>query len=106
MSWEEEALREVEKEILEEDPVMEFIEAVRFRSKSKGKGRKRKRPKEIILIRPRGGKRWFFWNGGDDHGPPWDVWATEIFSSSQTEDWPGDSLRRHVVDLLDLLGKF
>ncbi len=106
MNWEEEALREVEKEILKEDPVLDFLEAVRFQSRSKGKGRKRKFSKEIILIRPRGGKKWFFWNGGDDYGPPWDVWATEIFSSSRIKDWPGDSLRRHVADLLDLFGRF
>ncbi len=101
---EKEALIDIEKELFQEDPAFQFFEIVQFQSKSKGKGRKRKFSKRIILIRPRGGKKWFFWDGESDCSLPWDEWATEIFEFSQ-ERYPGDVLRFEINNFLDKFQK-
>ncbi len=97
---EKEILIEIEKEILRENPIVQFFEIVQFYSRSKGKRRKRKFPKKIILIRPRGEKRWFFWDGESDCSLPWDEWARETLKFSQ-ENYPGDALRFEINDLLE-----
>jgi hypothetical protein len=103
-NWEKVILEEIDRELLQDDPVVEFFEAVQFQSFSKGRKRKRKVPKRIILIRPSGAKRWFSWDGEDDCSLPWDEWATEAIGFSQT-DCLGDDLRSQVLDLLERFGK-
>ncbi len=98
--YEREILKEVERELLKEDPIIQFFEIVQFQSKSKGKKKKRKFPKMIILIRPRGSKRWYFWNGESDCNLPWDEWAIEVFEFSQ-EKYLGDALRSEINNLLN-----
>jgi hypothetical protein len=105
--WQESILEEIEREILKDDSIVNFFEAVRFQSRSKGKRHKRKSPKTVILIRPRGTRKWFSWDGENDFSLPWDTWATEAlgFFQAQTKEWPGDFLRSRVISLLDRLGK-
>ncbi len=102
--WKRTILQEVEREVLEEDPVIQFFEVVQFQSYSKGKGRRRKFPKNIIFIRPRGTGRWFSWDKEADCSLPWDKWATEVIGFSQA-NLLGDTLRSQVLDLLDRHGK-
>ncbi len=97
--YEREILIEIEKELLGEDLIVQFFEIVQFQSKSKGKGKKRKFPKRIILIRPRGEKKWFFWDEESDCSLPWDKWATEVFEFSK-ERYLGDVLRSEINNLL------
>ena len=97
--YEKDILMEIEKELLQENPIIQFFEIVQFYSRSKGKRRKRKFPKKIILMRPRGGKRWFFWDGESDCSLPGDEWATEVFEFFQ-EKKLGDALRSETHDLL------
>jgi len=101
--WERVALKEVENELLKEDPIVNAFEVRRFCSFSKGKGRKRKFSKLVILIRPKGGNGWFSWDGEDDCSLPWDEWATENLDSLQTDEHPGDFLRIQIINLLDKL---
>ncbi len=102
--WERAILQELERELLQEDPVIQFFDVVQFQSYSKGKRRKRKFPKNIIFIRPRGTRKWFSWDGEADCSLPWDQWATEVIGLFQTT-LPGDTLRSQVLDLLDRHGK-
>jgi len=94
-SWEEDVLAEIEKELLQEDPVNQFFEIVQFQSYSKGKGCKRRFSRKIILIRPSGSKNFLFWDGESDCNLPWDEWATECMGFS------GDALRFQIIDILD-----
>jgi hypothetical protein len=98
--YEKEILIEIERELLKEDPIVQFFEIVQFQSRSKGKGKKRKFPKRIILISPSGGKRWFLWDGESDCSLPWDEWATEVFEFSR-ERCLGNILRSEISNLLD-----
>ncbi len=54
--YEREILADIDREILEQHPVLSEIRLVRFVSTSKGRGRKRRRPVETaLLVRRRGG---------------------------------------------------
>ncbi len=97
--WKKAILAETDRESLKENPVVQFFEIVQFQSRSKGRRRKRKFPKRIILIRPRGEKKWFFWDGESDCSLPWDKWATEVFEFSK-ERYLGDVLRSEINNLL------
>ena len=111
MNKEESAvLREIEREVLQDNPVYQRMHGVEFISTSKGRNRKRQRPICVILLQYNGdvmNKRWRSWTGEDrqDKGRiRWDEWATEVFKNDEA---PSERLREEFVRLLSLCnGRF
>lgn len=76
--WQEQTLREIQRELLHENEVARRVHGVRFLSRSGGRGRGIP-PRMVTLVHY--GHRWRLWSGEDrqDGGRiPWDCWATEM----------------------------
>ncbi len=100
-AWQEEILRDITEQLLQNSLVAKHMHGVRFLSYSKGVRRKRKRPETVTLIQFNGDNiigRWRLWaDERSNKRCPWDEWATEVFG----ENADGAQLRDEVGKLLN-----
>ncbi len=87
--YEREVLAELDREMLQDHPVLNMLKLVRFESTSNGKGRPKRRPRQITLVVRRKSGRATSW---------------ESMKLDQIRDWlDGDHFYLSTGDILDAL---